>query len=358
MAQPAPKPGQMRLWTYQSIAHGADMVLYFRWRTATMGTEIYWHGINDYHNRPNRRVAEAAQIGREVERIGELVAGSRVAAQVAIVGDYDNEWDGELDSWHGPYTWQSVYSWFAALQYRHIPVDAVYLRTTTTLSDLANYRVLIYPHLAIMSDATGELLTEYVRQGGTVIFGARTGYKDTTGQVPMRPLPGPVADLCGVTVADYTRIGPLEAAPALRWGDRAIIADAFNDILALEAPDAVMLAEYAGGYYAGAPALVRRNSGAGRAYYYGAVFNVPAAMALIDECGIVSPAADWLELPQAVELGIRERADGAGQVIFLLNYSADAQTALVRERVVDAFSGDPVQGDVALAPYAVRVLLR
>jgi beta-galactosidase len=39
--QPAPKPGQMRLWTFQSIAHGADFISYFRWRTCWIGTEIY-----------------------------------------------------------------------------------------------------------------------------------------------------------------------------------------------------------------------------------------------------------------------------------------------------------------------------
>ena len=33
MIQPAPKPGQLRLWTFQSVAHGADFVSYFRWRT-------------------------------------------------------------------------------------------------------------------------------------------------------------------------------------------------------------------------------------------------------------------------------------------------------------------------------------
>src|SRR4029078_4600130 len=107
MAQPAPKPGQMRLWTYQSVAQGAEMVLYFRWRTATIGTEIYWHGINDYHNRPNRRVAEAALIGRELEIIGQQLVATHPAAHVALASDYDNEWDGELDSWHGPYMRQS-----------------------------------------------------------------------------------------------------------------------------------------------------------------------------------------------------------------------------------------------------------
>lgn len=48
MEAPTPRPGQMTLWTMQSIAHGADFVSYFRWRTSTIGTEIYWHGILDY----------------------------------------------------------------------------------------------------------------------------------------------------------------------------------------------------------------------------------------------------------------------------------------------------------------------
>lgn len=41
----APKPRQLTAWTMQSIAHGADAVVYFRWRTCTVGTEQYWHGI-------------------------------------------------------------------------------------------------------------------------------------------------------------------------------------------------------------------------------------------------------------------------------------------------------------------------
>jgi beta-galactosidase len=359
IAQPSPKPGQMRLWTYQSIAHGADMVLYFRWRTATMGTEIYWHGINDYHNRPNRRVAEAAQIGRELQTLGRRVVTTQTTAQVALVRDYDNEWDGELDIWHGPYTQQSVQAWFTALQYQHIPVDAMYLRSTTTLDDLATYRVLVYPHPAIMTDATAALLTEYVRQGGTVVFGARTGYKDTTGQCYMRPFPGPVAELCGVTVVDFTRIGPNERAPAVRWRDvegPSIAAETFNDILQVEAPDAEVLAEYTGAYYAGAPALVRHPVGNGSAYYYGAVFNVDAATALIKQLGLSSPVGDWSDLPRPVELCVRESADGKEQLIFLLNYSDEAQTITVHQAATDVLSGQQVQGSVVLAPFDVKVL--
>ncbi|RTE09215.1 hypothetical protein EJQ19_12590 [Paenibacillus whitsoniae] len=57
--QVTPKPGQMRLWAWQSIAHGADSVLFFRWRTCTFGAETLWHGLNHYGNQPHRRLEEA-----------------------------------------------------------------------------------------------------------------------------------------------------------------------------------------------------------------------------------------------------------------------------------------------------------
>jgi beta-galactosidase len=359
IAQPSPKPGQMRLWTYQSIAHGADMVLYFRWRTATMGTEIYWHGLNDYHNRPNRRIAEAAQIGRELKALGPRVVTTQTSAQVGIVCDYDNEWDGELDGWHGPYTRQSVQSWFTALQVQHVPVDAVYLRSGTIRGDLERYQVLVYPHPAILTDATAALLTEYVSRGGTLVFGCRTGYKDSSGGCYMQPSPGPVAELCGVTVADFTRIGPNQSAPTLRWSGAnspAVVAESFNDILQVEAPSAKVLAKYASGYYAGAPALVRNPVGDGNAYYYGAVFSVEVAAALIKQLGLAPPLAGFLDVPQPVELCIREDPQTGERLIFLLNYSDTEQTITLHGTAVNVFTGNQLEKSFVLAPFDVYVL--
>lgn len=81
---PSPKPGQMALWTMQSVAHGADFISYFRWRTCIMGTEIYWHGILDYSNRENRRIKEVNKINQLFSKIGN-VAGSTFSEQAATV---------------------------------------------------------------------------------------------------------------------------------------------------------------------------------------------------------------------------------------------------------------------------------
>jgi beta-galactosidase len=359
--QPAPKPGQMRLWTYQSLAHGADMVLYFRWRTATVGTEIYWHGINDYHNRPNRRVAEAAQIGRELAIVGPSIAGSAYHATVAIVKDYDNEWDGELDSWHGPYERASTTAWFKALQHSHIPADVLYLRPGTTTVDLSRYQCLIYPHPTIMTDATAEVLRAYVQEGGTLIFGCRTGYKDAAGHCYMRPMPGPVAGLCGVTVEDFTRVGPYEEAPSLHWEARAnrdrLVADAFNDILQVETDAVEIVATFGGdaGYYAGKPALTRHRAGQGATYYYGAVFNAAVAQAMIEHLNLTSPIVEQCTLTKDIEVAIREAGDGS-RFVFLLNYSGMPQDIELHQSATDMLAGTEHSGKMSIGGYDVLIL--
>lgn len=356
MDMPSPKPGQMRLWTYQSIAHGADMVLYFRWRTATMGNEIYWHGINDYHNQPNRRVREAGQIGQELAAAGQALIGTRNQANVAIVRDYDNEWDGEYDVWHGPFMWKSNKEWYKALQRKHIPNDVLYLRKKTTLEELARYDVLIYPHPAIMTDETASLLDAYVQQGGKLIFGCRTGYKDERGQCYMRPFPGAAKDLCGITVEEFTMVKGNRLPTTMNWSGATEVvtgADDFNDILKIEENSVEVMAVYASDYYAGKPAVTRNRRGKGEVWYYGAVFNEQAASKIIDQIGLQSPA-DWIELPEEVELQVRTKASSS--YAFLLNYSETPVAIHLLETKTDLLSGKTLSGEVIMEGFGVYVL--
>ena len=96
--------------------------------------------------------------------------------------------------------------------------------------------------------------------------------------------------------------------------------------------------------------------GQGRAYYYGAVFTAEAAGALIAELGLVAPVGDWLELPPPVELCIRENAATGERLIFLLNYSDEAQSIHLRREATDVLTGRRLQGAVELAPFDVYVL--
>ena len=360
MEAPSPRPGQMRLWTYQSVAHGADAVLYFRWRTAPFGTEIYWHGLNDFHNQPNRRIQEAATVGDEFAMIGEKIAGSEYEASVAIMKDYDNDWDGEFDSWVGPLSRRSEMAWFKVMQHRHIPVDVKRLEKGVTIEELLKYRLLVYPHPAIMTDETASLLTRYVERGGQLIFGCRTGLKDQAGHCPMHPLPGPVADLCGIQVEDFTLIGKEQRAPSLKWQSQfsgvPILAEGFNDILHVNSPGVDVLATFAEVYYEDKPALVRNRRGNGSVYYYGAAFNEGIVERLLELTGVRSPARGKLSLPKDVELAIRRQPDTGESFWFLLNYSELEQEIAVSGSYADLLTNMQVRDRVVLPRYGVKIL--
>ena len=145
MEAPTPRPGQLTLWTMQDVAHGADYVSYFRWRTCTFGTEIYWHGILDYSGRENRRLREVREVAKKFSAIREL-AGSVYEAKVGILKDYDNIWDAQLDVWHGRVENASQKALFAAAQKTHTPVDFVYIDNTEP-ETLKKYKLLFYPLL-------------------------------------------------------------------------------------------------------------------------------------------------------------------------------------------------------------------
>ena len=352
MKQPAPKPGQMRLWTFQSLAHGADFISYFRWRTSPIGTEIYWHGLNDYSNENNRRLDELKRIRDDFRKLKEI-AGARYLAKVALVKDYDNLWDGEQDKWHGPLDSYSDDGWFTACQFSHTPLDLLYLSKKTTVMELSKYELLIYPHATILTEVTANLLNAYVKQGGVLVLGARTGYKDEFGRCPMRPLPGFAQELCGVTVIDYTHIGPGDDEEFALWDGEEMDAPIFNDILS-PTGNASVLGVFKGNYYNDAPALVQNRYGNGTTYYFGAGFSVKTAGIFLNKLGFATPYSEILDLPQEAELSVRRK--GPIDYLFILNYQAHELEIQIKTPLVDLITGKKLNGKTKILPYGVIIL--
>mgnify|MGYP001028970709 FL=1 len=355
MAAPAPKPGQMTLWTMQSIAHGADYISYFRWRTCTFGTEMYWHGILDYSGRENRRMAELRSIHRKLEAIQE-VAGGRYRAQVGVLKDYDNCWDLRIDMWHRDLENVSQPAIFAAAQKIHTPLDYVYLSDEGVSALLSAYKVLIYAHPCMMSEARAAILEEYVAGGGILILGCRSGYKDLDGHCVMQDLPGLLRPLTGADIPEFTRTCPGDSPVTIRWGDRYLEAPVFNDLLQPLAGEesAEVLGIYENCYYAGEGALLRHRCRKGVVYSLGTVFTEELTAALLEEVQAAEPERETMVLPECCELAIREK-DGK-KYYFVLNYSADQVTILLKRSLVSLFDGVSVEGELALEPYGTAVL--
>lgn len=350
---PAPKPGQMRLWTMQSISHGADFVSYFRWRTCWVGTEIYWHGLLDYSNRDNRRLKELKLINQDIIKLADL-AGSKYKAAFAILKDYSNEWDAEFDRWHQRVDEVSDNGWFAAAQITHTPCDFFYLRQSTSLDELKKYPLLVYPHAVILNDETVALLRQYVEEGGILVMGCRTGYKDDYGRCPMVPMPGPARDLCGADVVDFTFVGPYDEMEKIKWGSDDLEAPVFNDILEPLNQDAVVEGVYKGNYYDGKPALISSKVGKGRAYYYGGAFSKQTAEIFLNKLGLSNPYSDIIELPEECEIAVREKE--GKRFIFILNYKEYPVNIIIKKKMYNVLESVDIKGETAVDKYGVLVL--
>lgn len=351
MEAPAPKPGQMMLWAMQSIGHGADYVSFFRWRTCTMGTEIYWHGILDYDNRDNRKLAEVKRIYQRVKAIGDMT-GAHYKASLAVIRDYSNVWDSQVDVWHQRLAWRSEEEIFAGAQLGHTPMDYVYLREDTEIDELCGYPVLIYPHPMVLSPEKAELLEEYVSKGGCLILGARTGMKEETGKCVMNPMPGLLRGLTDTEVEEFTFIGPGDEAVSMDWNGRSVETGIFNDILR-PGQEGRVLARYTSAYYQGRPALVEHNWGKGRVLHFGGTFTRENVKTFLEYTGVLETYKDQIELPEDCEICVREK-DGK-QYMILLNYSGEERTAVLKVTMEDMDTGDKCQGQIRLKSYETKV---
>ena len=351
MEAPAPRPGQLLLWAMQSVAHGADFISFFRWRTACFGTEIYWHGILDYDSRDNRKLAEVKDFARKFASINEL-CGADVTAAFAELRDYDNEWDGQVDIWHGRMQEHSRWGTFLTSQHERLPYDIVYLWKGTEAADLAKYPVLVMPHAMIAKESWIPVLKEYVENGGVLVLGCRSGLKEDHGQMVMAPQPGLFAELTGTDVRDFTYTSPAEPPVTADLSGTRIAMPVYNDVLTA-LPGTEVLARYENAYYAGEAAVTKRALGKGFVIHVGACFDEGNLPAILKAAGAKSPFEGIVTAAKDVELVMREK-DGR-RYVFALNYGAKPVAVRFEVPATSLLEGAEVDGGTVLPAYGVGV---
>ncbi|MCD8155607.1 MAG: beta-galactosidase [Clostridiales bacterium] len=355
MEGPAPRPGQLTLWAMQSVAQGADYISFFRWRTCTIGTEIYWHGILDYDNRDNRKLEEVKDFYRKFRKLDEM-CGAEFTAAFGLLKDYDNMWDTNVDVWHSRVARESEEAIFQVSELTHTPCDTVYLRKGTEVSELEKYPVLFYPHPVIMTEERAEVLKQYVEQGGTLILGCRSGYKQENGQCVMLPQPGLLAELTGSDVRDFTFTSPAEGPVFAQWNGNnknSVEMPLFNDILEAADENTRVLAVYANSYYAGKAAVTEKKTGKGRTIHMGSAFSRENVRLLLEYTGVLEPFAEIIEAPEGVEV-VKRQKEGKSW-LFVLNFQAEAQTVALKRRLRRIFAEEEAEGEVVLKPFETEV---
>ncbi len=291
---PQPAAGAMRLWAHHAVAHGADAVVYFRWRRCLEGQEQYHAGLRKRDGSPDRGYHDAVEAADELFEVGPI------DAPVALLHDYESLWALEEQP-HAPDLdyWALIRSFYRALRARGVQVDVV-----QPTASLADYGAVVAPTLHIVSDELATHLTEYVEAGGELLLGPRSGVKDEQNKL-RASRPGSLVALVGATVEEHettpeqlertvVRVGETEEYAFRTWAER------------LDADAAVQILAYDGGRRDGHTAAVRNTVGNGHAVYCGVWPERDLADELVESLLARSGIDRSERLPDGVRAAVRD----------------------------------------------------
>jgi beta-galactosidase len=342
-----PRPGEMRLWAWQSVAHGAKAVVYFRWRTCPYGSEQHWHGILDADDRDNRRLEEAEQTGEEMRQPPAEFFDTPVDRAAAVLRDFDNEAnDRRINTYNKEGHWEA-HRWLAEFARRHVPADMVWPE-----SDWSGYRLIIAPHLRLMTAALAKKLRAFVEGGGTLVVGAQTGIKNELGHVVDVTPPGLIRSLAGVEVEDFTTLEPGQTRSAQFGGGETVVFNTVVERLRLSSADVVASWADDDPLLAGAPAVTRHRSGRGETWYVAGYAPDAAVTSLAERILSQTGIAPVVDAPPEVEVIAR------GRYLCLLNHSAKAQRVDDIGDGRELIEGASVDDTLELQAYGVAIIRR
>ena len=318
------RPGVMRLWSYQAVAHGSDSVMFFQMRRTVGACEKLHGAVIDHVGTNETRVfREVKALGAELKELGEQTLGAVTDAKAVIYFDWDNWWAIECSA--GPncdlkYK-DEIYNYYQALYKLNIPVDIV-----GPEDDLGKYQLLIAPILYMTKTGYDEKIRTFVKNGGTFVTTFFSGIADEHDLIVTGGYPGKLLDIMGIWVEESDAL-PSGAENHFTYRGKAYPAKLLCDLSHLEGAEA--LSVYEEDFYAQMPAITKNQFGDGRAYYVATRSNEEFYQTLMadicEECGVESLLA-----PQE-NLEVTMRRNENGRFLFLLNHADREQETVMTE---------------------------
>lgn len=306
-------PGMIKGYSLQAIAHGADTILHFRWRTACKGAEMHWHGLIDHSNVPGRRFNEFAELCGDAEKLSEIT-DSRINSKVAVIYSYDSDLALKLQpQTEGFYYYNQLKAYHDAFSSHGVNVDII-----SDTDDVSKYDIVCAPSLYVCSEEMKQRLREYVAQGGTLILTCRSMVKDKDNACVMSQMPTGFTDVSGCAVAEYDPMG-YDRVNVKDVSGESWQSTSWSDII--ECDSAKPLLTYDGNYYKNSAAAAVNDFGKGRCYYIGTVlfkmYLRKFAADVLAEKGIEF----FKDIPERVEITSRE--NGSKRWYFCFNNSKE-----------------------------------
>ena len=301
---PGPSPGIVRLWAWEALAHGAEVVSFFRWRQAPFAQEQMHAGLNRPDNVLDVGGREAGTVAKELgaEWWRAIAAVRATRSDVALVFDYEAAWIHSIQPQGRSFSYIAlVFTWYTALRRLGIDVDIV-----PPGADLSGYRAVFVPSLPHVSARAAAAFTSF---NGHTVFGIRTGAKTESFQIPSTLPVGPLQSVMPVKVVRVESLRPGVTREVV-WGNKHYACPTWAEHL--EADGADVVARFGDE----APAIVRKNKRLYVAAWPTRELAMDVAQSVLNDAAVATVA-----LPEDVR--VRRR----GGVTFAFNFGNDSTTA-------------------------------
>jgi beta-galactosidase len=342
--------GEARAMAWQAIAHGADAVNYWQWRSALNGQEELHGVLVGPDGTPVPIYDEINKTAHEFAKVEAAFRDTIPISQVALLYSYDSHWAIQFQKHAEKYEDIGLLrNYYAALRPLSQSVDVI-----SAYAPLASYKLVVAPSLNVLpQDLAGHLL-EYARSGGHLVLGPRSGMKDEFNALLPQRQPGFLADALGGRVEQYYAL-ERDFPVSGKWGTGT--ATIWAEQLQTRSADAEVLLRYgkSNGWLDDQPAAITRPYGKGQITYIGAILDdklmAAAAQWMIQQSGVTpvfGPVPDGVEVSRRI---------GEGKQVFILVNYADANRHIVFPRAMRSLLEDKSATSAELPQYGVAVLL-
>jgi beta-galactosidase len=346
-AYATPRPGEIAFWALHAYAHGAEAVLFFRWRACRFATEQYWHGILDHDGVPRRRYHEVKSLGAALRKLGPWLDGSRVHAEVALVKDYEALWSHRFQPGAPGFRYEDLLHRY----YSAVVACGAGCRVSSLAAALEANRVVLIPAYCLMDDRELASLQRFVADGGSLVATFRSGIREKDNRIADRVQPGYLAALAGVELLEFEALPP-EAGVVLQHGHGT--ARTWCDFL--RPVDAEVVASYDDPGYPAAAAITRRRHGRGTVWYVGCALEPGPLAALMAR--ILTEAGIEPGIPGNGKIDLVERRMEDGRRIHIVaNPGPGAQQVDLPGPMEDPLGGEVVGGRIEIPALSIRVLV-
>lgn len=344
------KPGEMRMLSYQALAHGANTVQFFQLKQSRNGAEKFHGALLSHSVSTQTRVfQEVAQLGGELAQLPQALIESEIHPNVALIFDWESYWG--LENCIGPTTQldyvASVYRYYQALYQQGIAVEIV-----SKQDDFSPYKLLLAPSMYITTDEVTEKIKAYTAAGGVFLTNVMSGLVDETDNIHLGGYPGQWRELLGLTIDE---IDARPAAQAVTLHSATGIVGQGRTLCDLITPTTAHSLAWYGDetFYQGQACLTANEYGTGCAFYVGTY---------LDDQGLAFLMTQVLKRAQlaakaAGEVEIMTRTTENQSFTFIINTGEHPQK--IMNPYPDAYelltqTNSPT--DLELAPFAVIIL--